>query len=48
MIPFVWADSAKLEYPGKIQAQDQSEFFQNLQSFVDCSMELSIRYNFLD
>ena len=42
----MWADNVKLEYPGKIQIQDQPEFFQNLQSFVECSMKMSIRYNF--
>ena len=40
-------DSAELEYPGEIRLQDQPEFFWNLQSFADCSMKLSIRYNFL-
>ena len=28
----------KLEYLGKIQTQDQPEFFKNLQGFADCSM----------
>ena len=45
---WAWADSVKIRYPGKIQTQDQPEFFWNLQSFVDCSMETSDPYNFFD
>ena len=36
----------ELQYFGKIQIQKWPALFQNLQSFVSCSMERSIRYNF--
>ena len=36
----VWADSVKLRCAGKIQKQDQLEYFKNLQSFANYSMEL--------
>ena len=42
----VWACRAKPEYPDRIQTQDQPIFFQNLQSFADCSTKMSIKYNF--
>ena len=35
------------QYFGKIQIQKWSALFRNLQSFVDCSMERSIGYNFI-
>ena len=45
--PFLaWADSVKLEYPGKFKTEHQPYVLSNLQSFTDCSMKLSIRYNF--
>ena len=45
--PFLmWADSVKLEYPGKIVTQEKPRYFRNIQSFTVCSMKLSIRYNF--
>ena len=37
----------KLEYSVKIEIQQRLELFLNSQSFVDCSMEKSKRYNFL-
>ena len=40
------AGRAELQYSGKIQIQKWPALFRNLQSFVDCSMERSIRYNF--
>ena len=43
----LWADGVKVEHPAKIQTLDQPEFFQNLQSFADCSMKMLIRYDFL-
>ena len=43
----MWADNVRLEYPGKYQTQEVPEFFQNLQSFADCLMKMSIRYIFL-
>ena len=42
-----WAVRAELRYSGKIETQKRPEIFRNPQSFVDCSMEMSIRYNFL-
>ena len=36
----------ELQYSGKIQIKKQPALFRNLQSFVDCSMERVIRYNF--
>ena len=41
-----WAGRAELQYFGKTQIQKWPALFRNLQSFVDCSMERSIRYNF--
>ena len=41
-----WAVRAELHYSGKIEIQKRPALFQNPQSFVDCSMERSIRYNF--
>ena len=35
----LWADSVKLEYPDRIQTQNQQEIFRNLQGFADYSME---------
>ena len=40
-----WAGRAELQYFGKIQSQKRPALFWNLQSFVDCSMERSKRYN---
>ena len=40
------AGRAELQYSGKIQIKKRPALFQNLQSFVDCSMERSIRYDF--
>ena len=37
-----------MQYSGKIEIQKRPALFRNLQSFVDCSMERSIRYNFFD
>ena len=37
---------AELQYSGQIQIQKWPALFRNLQSFVDCSMERSIRYKF--
>ena len=42
-----WAVKAELQYFGKIEIQKRPALFRNLQSFVDCSIERSIRYNFL-
>ena len=42
-----WAVRAKLQYSGKIEIQKRPPLFRNPQSFIDCSMERSIRYNFL-
>ena len=42
----MWAGRAELQYSGKIQIQKWPALFRNLQNFVDCSMERSIRYNF--
>ena len=39
--------SAKLQYSGEIEIQKRPALFRNPQSFVDCSMERSIRYHFL-
>ena len=42
-----WAVRAELQYSDKIEKQ--SALFRNSQSFVDCSMESSIRFNlFID
>ena len=41
-----WAVRAELQYSGKIEIQKRPALFRNPQSFVDCSMERSIRYNF--
>ena len=38
---------AEVQYFGKIEIQKLPALFRNPQSFVDCSMERSIRYNFL-
>ena len=37
---------AELQYSGKIQTQGWLALLRNLQSFVNCSMERSIRYKF--
>ena len=37
----VWTESTKLEHPGKIQIQDQLEFFPNRRNSTDCSVKLS-------
>ena len=39
---------AELQYSGEIEIQKRPALFRNSQSFVDCSMERSIRYNFFD
>ena len=39
-----WADSAKLEYVGKIQMKKQPEFLRHPQNFADFSIKLSITY----
>ena len=41
-----WAVRAELQYCGKIEIQKLPALFRNLQSFVDCLMERSIRYTF--
>ena len=41
------AGTAELQYSGKTQIQERPALFRNLQSFVDCLMERSIRYRFL-
>ena len=41
-------NSAELQYSGKIEIQKRPALFRNPQSFVYCSMERSLRYNFLD
>ena len=38
---------AEVQYFGKIEIQKRPALFRNPQSFIDCSMERSIRYNFL-
>ena len=43
-----WAVKAELQYSVKIEIQKQPALFRNFQSFVDCSMERSVRYNFFD
>ena len=43
-----WAVKAELQYSGKIEIQKRPALFRNPQSFVDCSMERLIRYNFFD
>ena len=43
-----WAVRAELQYSGKIEIQKRPTLFRNPQSFVDCLMERSIRYNFFD
>ena len=35
-----------MQYSGKIEIQKRPALFRNPQSFVDCLMERSIRYNF--
>ena len=42
-----WAVKAELQYSVKIEIQKRPSLFRNSQSFVDCSMERSIRYIFL-
>ena len=44
-ILLAWAVKAELQFSGKIEIQ---KLFRNPQSFVDCSMQRSIRYNFFD
>ena len=42
-----WAGRAGLQYSGKIETKIQTaSTFPESQSFIDCSMERSIRYNF--
>ena len=41
-----WAVKAELQYSVKIEIQKRPALFRNFQTFVDCSMERSIRYNF--
>ena len=41
-----WAVRAELQYSVKIEIQKRLALFRNPQSFVDCSMEKSKRYNF--
>ena len=36
----------EVQYFGKIEIQKRPALFRNPQSFIDCSMERSIRYNF--
>ena len=43
----MWAGTAELQYSGKIKIQKRPALFQSLQSFVNCSMKRSMRYNFL-
>ena len=38
-----WAVRAELQYSSKIEIQKRPALFRNPQSFVDCSMERSIR-----
>ena len=45
-ISLVWAIRVELQYSGKIEIQKPPALFRNPQSFVDCSMERSIRYSF--
>ena len=45
-ILYPWTGRAELQYFGKIQIQKRPALFWNLQSFVDCSLERSIRYSF--
>ena len=42
-ILLVWAVRAELQYSGKTEIQKRPALFWNTQSFVDCSMERSIR-----
>ena len=42
-----WAVKAELQYSVKIEIQKRPAQLRNSQSFVDCSIERSIRYNFL-
>ena len=42
-ILLAWDVRAELQYSGKIEIQKQPALFRNPQSFVDCSMERSIR-----
>ena len=39
---------SELQYSGKIEIQKRPALFRNPQSFVDCSMEGSISYDFFD
>ena len=41
-----WAVRVELQCSGKTEIQKRPALFRNPQSFVDCSMERSIRYNF--
>ena len=43
-----WAGRAELQHSGKFQILKWPVVFRNLQSFVDCLMERSIRYNCFD
>ena len=43
-----WVIKAELQYSGKTEIQKRPALFRNPQSFVDCSMKRSIRYNFFD
>ena len=42
----MWAGRPELQYFGKIKIQKRPALFQNLQSFINCWMERSIRYHF--
>ena len=44
----ILAVRVELQYFGKIEIQKLPALFRNPQSFVDCSMERSIRYNFFE
>ena len=48
IVALAWAVRAVLQYSGKIEIQKRPALFRNPQSFIDCSMERSIRYNFFD
>ena len=43
-----WAVKAELQNSGKIEIQKRPALFRNPQSFIDYSMERSIRYNSFD
>ena len=43
-----WAVRAELQYSGKAKIQKRLAQFRNPQSFIDRSMERSIKYNLFD